>query len=59
MVHENSMKLNTNKSHLLIFGENNIDVSVHISSTVITESVEEKLLVPTLDKNLENHVKTV
>jgi len=50
---DNSMKLNPDKCHLLIFGGNNTDVSVHIGETVVTESIEEKLLGVTLDKNLD------
>ena len=38
-----SMKLNPDKCQLLIFGGKNIDVSVHIGETMVTESVEEKL----------------
>ena len=58
---DNSMKLNPDKFHLLIFGEKNTDVSVHIGATTITESVEEKLLGVTLDKKLDfkNHVNTL
>ena len=41
---DNSMKLNPDKCHLLIFGEKNTDVSVQIGATAITESVEEKPL---------------
>ena len=49
---DNSMKLNRDKCHLLIFEEKNTDVSVQIGATTITESVAEKLLGVTLDKNL-------
>ena len=49
---DNKMKLNPDKCHLLIFGAKNADVSVKIGETIITESVEEKLLGITLDKNL-------
>ena len=58
---DNSMKLNPDKCHLLVFGEKNNDVSVRIGATTITESVEEKLLGVTLDKNLDfkNHVSTL
>ena len=41
---DNTMKLNPDKCHLLIFGGSNTDVSVHIGETVVTESVAEKLL---------------
>ena len=55
------MKLNPDKCHLLVFGEKNNDVTVQIRATTITESVEEKLLGVTLDKNLDfkNHVNTL
>ena len=45
----------------MAFGEKNNDVSVQIGATTITESVEEKLLGVTLDKNLDfkNHVNTL
>ena len=58
---DNSMKLNPDKCHLLTFGEKNNDVSVQIGATTITESVQEKLLGVTLDKNLnfKNHVNTL
>ena len=49
---DNKMKLNPDKCHLLIFGAKNADLSVNIGETIITESVEEKLLGITLDKNL-------
>ena len=55
------MKLNPDKCHLLIFGGNNTDVSVHIGETVVTESVEEKLLGVALDKNLDfkSHINAI
>ena len=46
---DNSMKLNPDKCHLLTFGGNNADVSVHIGETVVTESVKEKLLGVTVE----------
>ena len=49
---DNSMKLNPDKCHLLIFAGRNADLSVRIGETMVTESVEEKLLGVTLDKNL-------
>ena len=39
---DNNMKLNPDKCHLLIFGENNTEVSVRVGATSITESVEKK-----------------
>ena len=50
---DDSMKLNPDKCHLLIFGRNNTDLTVHVGETVVTESLEEKLLGVTLDKNLD------
>ena len=48
---DNDMKLNPGKCHHLIFMEKNIDVSLQIGATFMTESVEEKLLGVTLDKH--------
>ena len=58
---DNCMKLNPDKCHPLIFGEKNNDVSVQIGATTITESVQERLLGVTLDKNLnfKTHVNTL
>ena len=50
---DSSIKLNPDKCHLLIFGEKSTDISVQIDATTMTESVEEKLLAVTLDKNLD------
>ena len=36
------MKLNPDKCYLLIFGGKDMDVSVRIGETMVTESVEEK-----------------
>ena len=54
-------QLNPDKCHLLIFGGNNTDVSVHIGEIMVTESVEEKLLGVTLDRNLDfkSHVNAM
>ena len=52
---DNSVKLNPDRCHPLIFGRSNTGFSVHIGETVLTESVEEKLLGVTLDKNLDFH----
>ena len=41
---ENFMKLNEEKCHLLVLGENNIEISINIGTSVIKESKEEKLL---------------
>ena len=56
-----AQRLDNDKCHLLVFGEKNNDVSVQIGVTTVTESVEEKLLGVTLDKNLDfkNHVSTL
>ena len=56
-----SMKLNREKSHLLIFGEKNADVSVQIGATLVIESVEEKHLGVTVDKHLDfkSHVNSL
>ena len=43
------------------FRGENTDVSVHIGETMVTESIEEKLLGVTLDKNLDfkSHVNAI
>ena len=58
---DNSMKLNPDKCLLLIFGGRNTDLSVRIGETMVTESVEEKLLGVTLDRNLnfKDHVNAI
>ena len=57
----NNMKMNEDKSHLLVFGSNGEDVSVNISGSLIQESDEEKLLGLTLDRrlNFKNHVSNL
>ena len=45
------MKLNAEKYHILIFGEQITNISVHINATSITDSAEEKLLGVMLDRN--------
>ena len=50
--HENYMKLNDDKCHLLVFGDKTNDVSVKVGNSLIKESSEEKLLGVTIDKNL-------
>ena len=54
----NYMKMNEDKSHLLVFGNKDDKVTVNISGSLIKESDEEKLLGVTLDKtlNFKNHV---
>ena len=57
----NYMKMNEDKSHLLVFGSKGEDVSVNISGSLIQESDEEKLLGLTLDRrlNFKNHVSNL
>ena len=52
--------MNPDKCHLLIFREKITDLSVQIGATLITESVEEKLLGVTRDKhlNFKTHVNS-
>ena len=55
------MKMNEDKSHLLVFGSNGEDVSVNISGSLIQESDEKKLLGLTLDRrlNFKNHISNL
>ena len=57
----NYIKMNEDKSHLLVFGSKGEDVSVNISGSLIQESDEEKLLGLTLDRrlNFKNHVSNL
>ena len=57
----NYMKMNEDKSHLLVFGSKGEDVSVNISGSLIQESDEEKLLGLALDRrlNFKNHVSNL
>ena len=57
----NHMKMNEDKSHLLVFGSKGEDVSVSISGSLIQESDEEKLLGLTLDRrlNFKNNVSNL
>ena len=48
----NYMKMNEEKSHLLVFGIKDDEATVNISGSLIEESDEEKLLGMTLDKKL-------
>ena len=52
------MKVNEDKSHLLVFGSKDGEVSASISGSLIQESDEEKLLGVTLDRglNFKSHV---
>ena len=54
----NYMKMNEDKSHLLVFGNKDNEVTVNISGSFIKESDQEKLLGVTLDKtlNFKTHV---
>ena len=47
----NCMKLNEDKSHLMIFGDKSNDISLNIGSVRIKDSKEEKLLGVILDKH--------
>ena len=49
---DNCMKLNEDKCHLMVFGDNSNDISLNIGSVRIKESKEEKLLGVILDKTL-------
>ena len=57
----NYMKMDEDKSHLLVFGSKGEDVSVNISGSLIQESDKEKLLWMTLDRRLifKNHVSNL
>ena len=57
----NYMKMSEDKSHLLVFGNKDNDVTVNISGSLIKESDEEKLLGVTLDKtlNFKTHVNNL
>ena len=49
---ENFMKLNEEKCHLLVFGEEDTEISIHVGPSVIKESNEEKLLGVIIDRKL-------
>ena len=55
------MKMNEDKSHLLVFGSKDEDVSVNISASLIQESDEEKLPGLAVDRrlNFKNHVNNL
>ena len=46
----NYMKMNDDKSHLLVLGSKGVEATVNISGSLIKESDEEKLLGVTIDK---------
>ena len=46
------MKLNEDKCHLIIFGDNSNEISLNIENVTIKESTEEKLLGVIFDKKL-------
>ena len=48
----NCMKLNEDKCHLMIFGDNSKEISLNIGRVTIQESTEEKLLGVIFDKKL-------
>ena len=53
---DNFMKLNEEKSHLLIFGAKNDGMTLNIGTSQISESESEKLLGVTLDSKLNSNV---
>ena len=53
---DNFMKLNEEKSHLLIFGAKNDGMTLNIGASQISESESEKLLGVTLDSKLDFNV---
>ena len=57
----NYMRLNSEKCHLMIFGEKSNNLSMKIGNTTIKESTEEKLLGVTLDKHFsfKTHVQSL
>ena len=57
----NYMKMNDDKSHLLVLGNKGVKATVNISGSLIKESDEEKLLGVTIDKNLtfKSHVNSL
>ena len=57
----NYMKMTEDKSHLLVFGSKDDEVSVSISGSLIQENEEEKLLGVPLNKTLsfKNHVNNL
>ena len=57
----NYMKMNENKSHLLILGNKDDEVTVNISGSLIKDSDEKKLLGVTLGKKLsfKTHVNNL
>ena len=60
-LHDNDMKLNTEKCHRLIFREKSKNVSVQIGTAAIAESTKVKLLGVTLNKDIDfkNHKLTL
>ena len=46
------MKMNADKSHLLVLGNKGVEATVNISGSLIKESDEEKLLGVIIDKKL-------
>ena len=58
---ENYMTLNDDKCHFLVFGDKTNDVSVTVGSSLIKQSIEEKLLVVTIDKDrsFKNHLDSL
>ena len=60
-IESNYMKVNEDKSHLLVFGSKDGEVSAIISGSLIQENDEEKILGMTLDRrlNFKNHVSNL
>ena len=48
----NCMKLNEDKCHLMVFGDNSNDISLNLGRLIIKESTEEKLLGVIFDKKV-------
>ena len=57
----NYMKMNDDKSHLLVLGNKDVEATVNISGSFMKESDEEKLLGVTIDKKLifKSHVNSL
>ena len=57
----NYMKVNQDKSHLLVYGGKDGEISANISGSLLQESDEEKLLEEILDRrlNFKNHVSNL
>ena len=58
---ESFMKLNEERCHLLVFGEEDTEISINVGPSVIKESKEERLLGVVIDQklNFKQHLDTV